>query len=567
MRRGLAAVMAADVVGYSRLMGEDERSTLTALIAFRSEVFGPTVAGHRGAVVKNMGDGWLVTFASSVDAINCAMSIQDQIADHPILKLRIGVNIGDIVHEDEDIFGDGVNVAARLQEIAPDGGVAISGGTYDSLDGTLTPAFTDGGRRELKHIARPIHVWIRLPAGRGARAAGDAAGKDLTGFSTLAIVPIDRIGDARELDDLADALTGDLLRLLGSSDWLRLTVTSDPGLDDYVLEACLRSHGTNLKLEVDLRDPTGGRIWRVDYDGVLQDSFDWQDRVGKDIAANSFGAVFDRERETLFAQDHAEMSAEDCLKCGVLEYFEISDDSLRSALAFLKRAMARDPEKPAAYAQAVRCVFSAIAAGYQHRLHDHLPKVDEWLRRAEGLERARDVVVLCKSMWTFQNDKDPRTLLETIDAVLKRAPFDTDVLCLGGWGYVWLGRPKEAIDCFRKFQRLGQFSSFSMAAQCGLAIAFVQAGRDHAAIEQAGTLLRVTRDFSTPFHALAAAAAHIGRLPEAHDAVANILRLVPDDSLERLRNRVGFADTSANQRFFDGLRQAGLPATNNAALS
>ena len=253
------------------------------------------------------------------------------------------------------------------------------------------------------------------------------------------------------------------------------------------------------------------------------------------------------------------MSAVDCLKCGVLEYFEISDDALTSAMSFLKMAMARDPGMAAPYAQAVRCVFSAMAAGYQHRLHNHLASVEDWLKRAEDVDRAADVVTLCKAVWTFRKDRQAFALSTAIEAVLKKAPFDTDVLCLGGWGYVWLGQPKQAIDCFRKFERLGQFSSFAMAAKCGLAVALVQAGRDHAAIKQVGSLLSVTREFSTPFHALSAATAHIGRLPEAKDAVDNALRLIPDDSIQRLCDRVVFLDTPANERLFDGLRRAGLP--------
>jgi len=161
MERRLAAILAADIADYSRIVGDDEVGALAALRSFRAEVFGPTVAGHHGKIVKSMGDGWLVEFGSAVEAVNCAIQIQDRVSGHELLALRIGVHIGDVVHEEEDIFGDGVNVAARLEAWADPGGIAISDPAYSSLDGTLTPSFDDAGRQELKNIARPLRIWTK----------------------------------------------------------------------------------------------------------------------------------------------------------------------------------------------------------------------------------------------------------------------------------------------------------------------------------------------------------------------------------------------------------------------
>ena len=145
MRRRLAAILAADVVGYSSLVGEDQEATLIALRQFRSELFDPAIAGHRGKIVKSMGDGWLVEFLSAADAVTCAMHIQDRLVGHDVFKLRIGIHIGDVLYEAQDIMGDGVNVAARLEAFAEAGAVAISESTYFSLDGTLRPSFDDNG--------------------------------------------------------------------------------------------------------------------------------------------------------------------------------------------------------------------------------------------------------------------------------------------------------------------------------------------------------------------------------------------------------------------------------------
>jgi adenylate cyclase len=157
--RKLATILAADVVGYSRLIAEDEARTLDALRALRRESFEPLVTEHRGEVVKRMGDGWLVSFVSVVDAATCAIQVQERLAGHDRIKLRIGVHLGDIVHEDEDIYGDGVNIAARLQEIAEPGSVMISGTAYESIVGRLDSKFEDAGEQSLKNIARAVRAW------------------------------------------------------------------------------------------------------------------------------------------------------------------------------------------------------------------------------------------------------------------------------------------------------------------------------------------------------------------------------------------------------------------------
>ncbi len=159
MERRLAAILAADVAGYSRLMGEDGAGTLGALRQLRTEILAPAVNGHRGKVVKSMGDGWLVEFASVIDAVTCAIELQERLTGHDIIKLRVGVHLGDITHEEEDIFGDGVNIAARLQEIAEPGGIVISDMARRSIDGKLAAAFVDLGAQDLKNIAEPITVY------------------------------------------------------------------------------------------------------------------------------------------------------------------------------------------------------------------------------------------------------------------------------------------------------------------------------------------------------------------------------------------------------------------------
>jgi len=159
LQRRLAAILSADVVGYSRLMGADQAGTLAALRHARGAVFEPNVAAHHGRVVKRMGDGWLVEFASAADAVTCAIAVQEGLADQETIKLRIGLHIGDIAHEDEDVYGDGVNIAARLQEISVPDGIVISDIVRRSIDGNLAASFADLGKKDLKNIAEPVAAF------------------------------------------------------------------------------------------------------------------------------------------------------------------------------------------------------------------------------------------------------------------------------------------------------------------------------------------------------------------------------------------------------------------------
>ncbi len=558
MKRRLAAIMAADIVGYTRLMGADQDGTLSALIAFRGQVFGPTVAAHRGGIIKSMGDGWLVEFDSAVDAVNCALGIQEQLRGHSSLQLRIGLNIGDIVHEHEDIFGDGVNVATRLQEVAPPDGIALSGAVYGSLDGTLSPAFVDAGLHDLKNVARQVHVWLRAPDGASNRPLKSDPGTSAK-LARLAILPLGAPDDRPDLSDLAQALTGDLLRLIGSSDWIgpRITGKADPV--DYALEGTLRGRAGVFRLDVRLIAPSGELVWSSAFDGEDGDTFTWQDQTCFDIAANVVGGILDMERSRLFDKPADQLTAQDCLDCAAVEFFEISDAALSSAFGYLERALSLDPDLADAHAQAVRCVFAAIVVGYRNRVRGYLDHVAHWLDHAEAAGKRLNLIALFRGIWQYQETAEPAALRETVVTVLRDAPFDPDVLCLSGWSHVWLGEPALAIDCFRKFESLGRFNSLSMAARGGMATALVQAERDHAAIEQAAAILRSTREFSVPFRALASASAHLGRMADAHEAVAEALRLVPGDTLEALRIRARFHDTDANRRFFEGLKAAGYP--------
>lgn len=558
MNQRLAAVMSADIVDYTRLMGADQAGTLDAMRSFRAEVLRPTTGSHSGEIIKDMGDGWLVEFSSVADAVGAALALQQALSEHELLRLRIGINIGDIVHEAEDIFGDGVNIAARLQAIAPIGGIAISGSAYNSLDGTLATAFSNAGLHELKNVSRPVHVWMRGPDSGGgvSIATGSRASQ---GLVRLAIEPISAPRNSPDLADLADSISGDLLRLLSSAGWIVPRIASTVTQADYSISTVLRVRGDQIRLDVELFAELGESIWTGAFDGFVSDQFAWQDRVALDVASNVIGAVTDSERIRLFEKPLEDLSARECLESAVLESFEISEAAVTANLSFVQQAIESDPDDALAYAYGVGGLTLALNAGQKEAVAPWAKNLGPWMERLAASEDHRIKLSLYEAIWRYHEDRVPDPLRDCVAQVLRQAPMDTDVLCFGGWSSVWLGEPDMAIACFRKFEQIGRFNPLAPLVRGGLATALVQAGRDSAARAEAQNILRQTCDFLIPVLALASASAHLGELETAHAAVSDACRLLPDDTVETLQSRFGFTDARKNHRFFDGLRLAGFP--------
>ena len=561
MRRSLVAMLAADIAGYSRLMEADETETLEALRTFRTSLFAPAVAGHRGKVVKSMGDGWLVEFASVLDSVECAMQIQDSLAAHPTIRLRIGLHVGDVIHEDEDFFGDSVNVASRLQEIADPGSIVVSDQVYSSLDGTLAPSFDNAGRRNLKNIARPVRVWVRNAPTVGSRAAPvEPRGTGFReGFPLLMVSPVGTSDRRAEVGELAAALTNDIATYLGSPGWIATSIDEHRKAGAYVLDATLRTRGNRLRLEVRLLDPSGAPIWSAKFDGNLEESFDWQDEVGEEVSACAIGLILDTEQRRLAALEAEGMTAADCVLAGILTRADLSAGSMRKSLEFFRRAIATDPNLAQAYAEAINVYRGAANFGYSDVAREFQCHFDNWLAASAPLAAMNSSLDLGHAWIDYTRHQDPAALRSKLEKHLRLSPFDPEILHLCCIRYAILGEPEMALDCYRRFERLGRFSPFREAAAAVAALAHLQLGRDEAAITLARKALAKSRDFSSPYRVIAAANAHLGRREEASEAVSKILQLNPDETVSSIFERLAYAEEPGNRRFREGLRRAGLP--------
>ena len=371
VKRRLAAILAADVVGYSRLMGKDETAALDALRELRTQSFEPLVTEYNGDVVKRMGDGWLVKFSSAAAAVACAIAVQEELADHDFIKLRIGIHSGDIVEEEEeDIYGDGVNIAARLQDIAAPRGITISDTVANGLDKRAAADFSTAGTRALKNIDRPVSVWQWHPEGEAALGQMSAGGGAMLNDLPRLYVGEIECADARpEVGDLVASLGKDFVDLLASIDWLDVRAGT-PGAGDagYGLRAKLRTSGDRLRLEVSLRLSRGGEeLWRERVDGNLNEAFDWQDETAEKVCGMVSLQIRNHELQRFIGRREDQLSVHDWLMRGSLLMETPSQDNFATALTAFRTAFDMGVDDARFYVRALilRCLinFMGLASG------------------------------------------------------------------------------------------------------------------------------------------------------------------------------------------------------------
>jgi adenylate cyclase len=408
-RRRLAAILAADVVGYSRLMQADEAGTLARLKGRRSEILKPVVERHHGRIVKYIGDGVLIEFASAVDAVECAIDLQQAmesanagLREELRIRLRIGINIGDVMVEGSDLYGDGVNIAARLEALADPGSIVVSRTVFNHVRGKVNLGFDDLGEQRLKNIVEPVKVYRLLPAGERMMAR---PAFQLPDRPSIAVLPFENIGGDPEQEYFADGIVEEIITALSRMRWLFVIARNSSftykrkAVDvrqigrelgvRYVLEGSVRKAADHIRISSQLVDAaTGAHLWTDRFDGRLQDIFDLQDR----ITASVIGAIEPKlrhaEMERARGKPTESMDAYDLfLRALALHNTRILENS-RDALRLLDRAIAIDQHYASAYALAAYCI-------HRQRLHGWLsmsdPLVAEAVRMARlAAERGQD---------------------------------------------------------------------------------------------------------------------------------------------------------------------------------
>jgi TolB-like protein/class 3 adenylate cyclase len=385
VERRLAAVLAADVAGYSRLMGTDEVGTLAALKSFRREVVDPAIAAHKGRIVKTTGDGMLLEFASAVDAVNCAVVVQDQMAaraglTEPKITFRIGINVGDIIIDGDDIFGDGVNIAARLEGIAEPGSICISSSAYDQVRGKVPVEFADLGEQRLKNIDRPVRVYAAKSRGLLGTIAPEIASShlevqkplSLPDKPSIAALPFQNMSGDPEQEYFADGIVEEITTAIARLPWLFVIarnssftykgkavdvkqVARELGVR-YVLEGSVRKDGNRIRITGQLIDTaSGAHIWADRFDGALDDIFELQDQVASGVVGAIEPRLQRAEIERASRKPTRDLDAYDLYLRALSQMHRMTPETLTEAISLSKMALQLDPSYAAAAGSVAWC--------------------------------------------------------------------------------------------------------------------------------------------------------------------------------------------------------------------
>jgi TolB-like protein/class 3 adenylate cyclase len=571
IQRRLAAILAADVAGYARLMGDDESGTLSALRQLRTERLIPTVASHRGKVIKSMGDGWLVAFASVVDAVTCAIEIQEGLAGHEIIKLRVGVHLGDITHEEEDIFGDGVNIAARLQAIAAPGGIVISDMAQRSVDGKLAAAFVSLGVQNLKNIAEPITVY-----GWGMSALlAEATALPLPDKPSIAVLPFDNMSGDPEQEYFSDGISEDIITALSNVHWLFVIarnstftykgapvdvtrVARELGVR-YVLEGSVRKAGNKVRITAQLADGnSGSHVWAERYDRKLEDIFALQDEITETIVGRIDSELRMSERDRARRKPPANLNAWDLYQRGLWHFYRVAKEDNEKARDFFLKAVEWDPNFALAHAGiAFTC--------YMEVFHDFSSNPDEWL--AQGLTAGERAVALDQKdsfthfvlgrvlSWAGQGD---RAIAELEQSVTLSPSFALGYFGLG-MTLNWYGRAADAIPRLKMAMRLSPQDTALWAMQSATASSYNDLGQYDEGVAWGHKAVSSRADLIWTHLCLADALAGQDRLDEAGAAIAAVRRIKPDLSQSLMRRLLPHYHSEYIERLIGALAKAGLP--------
>ena len=577
MERKLAAILAADVVGYSRLIAEDEARTLDALRALRRESFEPLVAEHRGEVVKRMGDGWLVSFASVVDAAQCAIQVQERLAGYDRIKLRIGVHLGDIVHEDEDIYGDGVNIAARLQEIAEPGGVLISGTSYESLVGRLDSHFEDAGEQTLKNVTRPIPTWRWCSAEPEAHIEKAIPAHSLSQEKpSVAVLAFENLSSDPENDFFGDGISEEIITTLSKVSSLFVIARNSSfaykgkSIDlrqvgrelsvRYVLEGSVRAAGNRIRITAQLIDTeTGRHVWADRYDRRVEDIFAVQDEITREIVTALRVKLSDGEQTQILLRDTDSVEAWGYAMPG-LELVNLSTaESIPAGRALLERAVEIDPDYAPAYSMIAQSYLFERHFGFTDDPENCVTQIGVYADLALKLQPNLGHAHSMKGGFLLESG-DLRGALQAGLQALRLAPNDPIVRITLARFFIDNGHPAEAEQHMRTAMQLNPF--FPPLYFGVLANSLELQGKDDEAIDVLRKAVSQAPTYFSGHLRLASLLGLAGKTEEAGRLAERAKTLNPRFNWNSLEAYYRAADKTAFERFVKGLRAAGITFEN-----
>jgi adenylate cyclase len=581
VRRRLAAILAADIAGYSRLMGADEEGTLARLNELRRGLIDPCIDEHRGRIVKTTGDGLLVEFTSVVEALRCAVAIQggmlasnSDVEPDKRIEFRIGINVGDVIIEGGDIYGDGVNVAARLEGLAEPGGICVSARVQEDVRGKLGISLEDMGEQRLKNIARPVKVY-RARLGTEEAAPRPALG--LPDKPSIAVLPFESMSADPEQAYFADGMVEEITTALSRFRNLfviarnssfaykgRSVDVKQVGRElgvRYVLEGSVRKAGERLRITGQLIDAaTGVHLWADRIDGTLTEVFDLQDQVATSVVGAITSKLEEAEIERAKRKPTGSLDAYDYYLRGLAVINRLTEDANSDALQLFKKAIEHDPEFALAHARAAHCYAFRKANGWMADRAQEVAEAALLARRAIELGRD-DAIALSYGGFVLgfvAGELDD--CASFVERALGLNPNLAPAWGHSGWIKICLGEPDTAIEHEALAMRLSPLDPRIFVWQALTAHAHMHSTRYDDAASWAERALRERATFANARRIAAASHALAGRIPEAQKHMAQLRQLLPALRISNLGDFIApLRRPEDRARFVEGLRKAGLP--------
>jgi len=595
--RRLAAILAADVAGYSRLIGADEEGTLRRLKGLRAELIDPTIAEHHGRIVKTTGDGLLVEFASVVDAVRCATAWQTAMSERPerAIAWRIGINVGDIVVEDGDIFGDGVNVAARLEALAEPGGICVSARVQEDAAGRLDLAFEDLGEQALKNIARPVRVYRVGPknphpdpppqAGEGASGTASMtpppqAGEGRVGVTavptapvlpdkpSIAVLPFQNMSGDPEQEYFVDGMVEEIITALSRIRWLFVIarnssftykgqaidvkrVGSELGVR-YVLEGSVRKAGNRVRITGQLIDAeTGTHLWADRFDGSLEDVFDLQDTIALSVAGVIEPALQAAEMRRSAARPTTDLTAYDLYLRALAAFYPGTRERMFAALGLFEQAIANDRHYGMALSWAATCHMRLVIDGWAEAPETNRRTAIDLARQALQATQNDPGVLANAAQVLAQFGEDIGAMIGLVDRALALNPSFARGWYLSGVLRLWAGQYDFTIEHVETSLRLSPRERIG-APLTVIGAAYFYKRRFDEAAAKLQLAIQDNPGSPHPYRVLAACYAHLGRLDEARAIVAQLRAITP----QVLPSVLGLRNPEDRELLLSGLRLA-----------
>ena len=581
VQRRLAAILAADVAGYSRLMGADEEGTLAALKELRRELADPKIKEHRGRIVKTTGDGLLVEFASVVDAVRCAVEVQREMAERNAgvpedarIQFRIGINLGDIIKDGRDIYGDGVNVAARLEALAEPGGICVNRVVRDQVRDKLDFAFEDAGEQRVKNIARPLRVYHVRP-GQLADEEMSAAQPPLAlpDKPSLAVLPFTNMSGDPEQEFVSDGIAEDVISALSHYPSLfviarnstftykgRAVDVKQVGRElgvRYVLEGGVRKAGNRIRVTAQLIEAeTGNHVWANRYDRDLADIFAVQDEITHALTTALTPAIADAELRRAIRKPPESLDAWAAYQRGLWHLSKANSEDDTIAQNFFRQAIDLDPTFAPGYSALALAQLQAAAVYQKLSLAEAQSSAEALARRAVSLDGADAEARSCLG-WALQARGELDGALVEIERALAMSPNLAVAHWQRGATLIFSGQPMKGLDALETCIRLDPRDPFMSVRLLHIACGLYFAREYEGVIEAAKRLIRSYPDFPMIYRWPAAALGQLGRAAEAKEWLEKAISYAPAAFKMYVHNRVPWFRPEDHAHLVEGLRKAG----------